>query len=68
MLLYFVLEESDLRQLRFPEAHISELLPEHYCNINHNDTVNHEAQGVIKCFSLLSALVKHLPGAICLLL
>ena len=61
-------QEHDPRQSRFPAAHISEPLSKHYCNINHNDTVNHKAQGVIKWLSLLSALVKHLPGAIYLLL
>lgn len=63
-----LLEEYDSRYPRFPGAHIFEQLPKHYCNINHNDPVNHKAQDVIKCLSLLPALVKHLPGAIYLLL
>lgn len=46
----------------FLGTHISEQLPKHYCNTNHNDTVNHKAWGVIKCLCLLSAPVKHLLG------
>lgn len=42
--------------------------PEHHSNINHNEAVNQKAPVVIKCLCLLSAPVKHLPGAIHLLL
>lgn len=44
-------------------SHDAHTFLKHRSNINHNEAVNHKAPVVIKCLCLLSALVKHLPGA-----
>lgn len=44
-------------------SHDTHTFLNHRSNINHNKAVNHKAPVVIKCLCLLSALVKHLPGA-----